>query len=306
MVKEIEKAAYQGDLDLNGFELTCAVLKDGTRLFSERSLATAFGIKGGGAFWKKKREGKNKNALLPEYLSAGYLKPFISDELAEKFNNAIVYKAVNGTESTGVDATVLPEICDVYIQAEKSGITNENVIRASEVAYTLIKGFAKVGIIALVDEVTGYQYERERDALQSILKAYISEELLPWQKRFPDEYYKEIFRLNGWNFTIGDIKKRPGVIGHWTNSLVYDRLPKGVTEELKSRTPKSKEGNYTARFHQSLSLEIGEPHLEKQLVSVITLMKISDNWNDFMYNFNKVYGQRELFDSRTFETHSKS
>ena len=70
-----------------------------------------------------------------------------------------------------------------------------------------MRAFARVGITALVDEATGYQYEREHDELQKILKAYISEELLPWQKRFPDIFYKELFRLNGWNYTVNGIKK---------------------------------------------------------------------------------------------------
>ena len=101
----------------------------------------------------------------------------------------------------------------------------------------LVRGFATIGIIALIDEATGYQYTREKDELQKILKAYISAELLPWQKRFPDVFYKELFRLNGWNFTIQDIKKRPGVIGTWTNRLIYEQLPKGVLEELKAKVP---------------------------------------------------------------------
>jgi len=42
----------------------------------------------------------------------------------------------------------------------------------------LVRSFAKVGIIALVDEATGYQYEREKAELQVILKTYISEEIL--------------------------------------------------------------------------------------------------------------------------------
>lgn len=39
--------------------------------------------------------------------------------------------------------------------------------------------FARVGITALVDEATGYQYDREKNELQKILKAYIAEDLLP-------------------------------------------------------------------------------------------------------------------------------
>ena len=98
-----------------------------------------------------------------------------------------------------------------------------------------------------------------------------------------------------------DIQKRPEVIGHWTNNLIYRQLPKGVLEGLKKKTHKSQKGNYSARFHQSLTLEMGEPHLETQLVFVITIMRNSDNWEDFMFNFNKAYGQQSLFDMRTFE-----
>ena len=73
----------------------------------------------------------------------------------------------------------------------------------------LIRSFAKIGIIALVDEATGYQYTREKNELQKILKAYISPELLPWQSRFPPIFYTELFRLNGWDYTVSGIKKRP-------------------------------------------------------------------------------------------------
>ena len=51
---------------------------------------------------------------------------------------------------------------------------------------------AKVGLIALVDEATGYQYEREEDALQMKLKLYLqSEEIRKWEPTFPDELWKD-------------------------------------------------------------------------------------------------------------------
>lgn len=149
-------------------------------------------------------------------------------------------------------------------------------------------GIPRVGITALVDEATGYQYDREKDELQKILKAYISDELLPWQKRFPDTYYKELFRLNGWDFTIRDIQKRPGVIGKWTNTIIYKELPKGVLEELKSKTPKNEQGKPTAKFHQSLTLDVGEPNLERQITKVIALFQVSDNMEQFWNNFKKM------------------
>ena len=79
-------------------------------------------------------------------------------------------------------------------------------------------------------------------------------------------------------------------------------MPKGVLEELKNRTPKSSEGNYTARFFQSLTPDIGHPALTAQIYKVIGLMNISKNWSEFKSNFNKMVnrnnGQTEIdFDS---------
>lgn len=295
-IEKIKKAAYQGVLELNGFKLSCAVLDDDarTRVFSERTIATAFGIKGGGQYWLKKKDGE---IFLPEYLSASYLRPYISSTLEEYFRKGEPYMTLNNQLARGVDVMVLPEICDVYIRAAKD-LENENIKAASEVAYHLMKGFATVGLVALVDEATGYQHEREQDELQKILKAYIAEELLPWQKRFPDIFYKELFRLNGWDYTVGGIKKRPGVIGKWTNTLIYEQLPQGVLEELKKRTPKSETGNYTARLHQSLTIDVGEPSLNNQINQIVTLFQLSDNMRHMWQQFEKLKarqkGQLEL------------
>lgn len=183
----------------------------------------------------------------------------------------------------------------MLITLNKAGILRDNQKVFAEQAEIIIRSVAKVGIIALIDEATGYQHNREKDELQKILSAYIAKELLPWQKRFPDEFYQEIFRLNGWDYTVNGIQKRPGVIGTWTIKLIYNLLPKGVREELEKKTPKSAAGNKTARLHQGLTIDVGEPHLEKQLISVITLMNISDSWKDFIKNFGKKF-QKDLIE----------
>lgn len=146
----------------------------------------------------------------------------------------------------------------------------------------------------MVDEATGYQYDREADALQKILKAYISEELLPWQQRFPHEFYKQIFRLNGWDYTVDNLKSKPGVVGTWTNKYVYNQLPKGVIEELKKNTPKDSKGRRKHHYHRMLTENTGHPHLDRQLTAIITIMKLSKDWNDFEIKFNQLYGQTSL------------
>jgi len=68
----------------------------------------------------------------------------------------------------------------------------------------LLRGFAEVGVIALVDEATGYQRIREEKALATILEKYMARELQPWTRTFPYEFYELIYRLRKW----------PGPEGH--------------------------------------------------------------------------------------------
>jgi hypothetical protein len=295
MAKKLLKSTHQGELELNGFSISSAVLEDGKRVLVNRSLALAFGIKGSGNYWAKKKE--QKSALLPEYLSAKYLEPYISQDLFSKLSKPIPYINKQGVETEGVPAELLSDICDVYVKAGENGAFKNN-LEIPENAYNILLAFSKVGIIALVDEVTGYQHERENDELQKILTKYISAELLPWQKKFPDVFYKELFRLNGWDFTVNGIKKRPGVIGTWTKKLIYEQLPNGVLDELEKNVPKSNVGNKLARLHQLLTEDIGNPHLTAQINQIVTLFQLSDNMKHMWEQFNKLKlrqsGQLEL------------
>jgi len=285
MTKKILQATHQGELDINGFKISCAVLEGGERVLVNRSVANAFGLKGSGAYWQKKKI--EKGALLPEYLSAKYLQPFLTEDSKINLYNTISYINTSGIETEGIDASFLSDICDVYVKAGQNGAFKNNS-EIPENAYNLLLALSKVAITALVDEATGYQYIREKDELQKLLKHYISPELLPWTKRFPDDFYKELFRLNGWDFTVKGIKNRPGVIGTWTKKLVYEELPKGVLEELEKNVPKSEAGNKTVRFHQLLTEDIGNPHLTAQINQIVTLFRLSDNMKHMWQQFEKL------------------
>lgn len=287
MAKKL-KATHEGKLQIGDTELNVAVLEDGTRVITQAAVFKAFGR-------TKRGRAKDDVRVLnrPAFVDAKNLQPFI-DEGLEGVLELIEYKSKNGSATEGYNADILPKLCKVYLDARQSGALVAQQMPLARASEILLIALSRVGITALVDEATGYQYEREQDELQKILSQYIAEELLPWQKTFPNEFYKQIFRLKGWDYTAESIKKRPGVVGHWTNNLIYKQLPQGVLQELKSKTPKSAAGNYTARFFQSLTPEIGNPHLQNQLVSVITLMKISKDWDAFMRNFNKLYGQAEI------------
>jgi hypothetical protein len=155
----------------------------------------------------------------------------------------------------------------------------------------LMRGLAHVGIVALVDEATGYQEVRDRLALQRILDAYLSQELAAWAKRFPDEFYKELFRLRGWKWP--SLKgKGPRVVANYTNDFVYARLAPGILEELQFRNPVDDTGRRRAKHHQWLTEDIGHPALVQHLHAVMGLMRASLTWDQFKTSLDRAFPRR--------------
>lgn len=288
MSKNILRATHYGKLEIGETTLSVAVLNNGQRVINYSSIFKAFGRTSRGSQGDSSRVHN-----MPAFLNAQNLQPFVGKGLTTVLK-LVEYFDDKDNDFKGYDAIILPLLCKVYLDARSNNALKKQQLPQARASEILLLGLSNIGIISLVDEATGYQYDREAQALQKILKAYINEELLVWQKRFPDVFYKEIFRLNGWDFTVHDIKKRPGVIGHWTNQLIYKQLPKGVLQELKRKTPKDDAGKRKFRFHQLLTLDLGQPDLQRQLSSVITIMKLSKDWNDFTEKFNQLYGQTSL------------
>lgn len=277
--KKILKATHEGKLNIGNVELDVAVLEDGTRIITQSAVFKAL---------DRPSRGNARVIGIPVFMDAKNLQPFISNDLRAMINR-IEYKNLNGKIQQGYNANILPLVSDLYLIARENGVmTLPSQLKTAQKAEILVRALSKVGMIALVDEATGYQHDREQDELQKILKAYISEELLPWQKKFPDIYYQELFRLNGWDFTVKGIKKRPSCIGRWTNTIIYEQLPQDVLKTLKERTPKSEHGNRLHRFHQLLTFDIGDPNLNAQIQQILALFKISDNMEQFWQHFAKL------------------
>ena len=157
-----------------------------------------------------------------------------------------------------------------------------------EQSLILMRALAKVGITALIDEATGYQNDRQAQELQNLLAKFIGEDLLKWQKRFPKQYYKEMFRLHNWEYDENS-NKRPGYAGSFTMKYVYDLFPESVIEYIKRENPKSISNNRLYRHHQFLSVDIGVPELDRHISKLLGVMALSDNISDFEKNFKKAF-----------------
>ena len=278
---------------IGDIRIPCAVLEDKTRVLSEHGVTTAMKSRSGAAKRLKREVSETGRAPLPVFMAAKNLIPFISDELRYGLTHPIKYKIGEKSIRTGFDATLLPEICNVWLRARENGKLNKQQAGKCHQAEIIIRGLAHVGIIALVDEATGYQEEREKDELQKILSYYISDHLMPWTRQFPMEFFKEMFRLWGWPFDPIEYKKTgprgPRYAGKLVRQLVYEQLPPGVLVELEMKSPPNGKWQRKNKLFQWLSEDIDNRHLEKQVAAVTALFKASSNKRKFISSFNRVY-----------------
>lgn len=274
----IFKATHRGYLKVAGKEVPCAVLENGKRVVSQTGLFDAFD--------RTRRGSLLTDSGLPSIVEAKNLKLFITDELLKK-SSIIQYFHSNGRIAKGYDAELITEVCGVFIDAKEKNALLNSQNHMYERAVTLLKAMANVGITALIDEATGYQIDRESQALQKLLEQYIAKDLMQWQKRFPNTYYKEVFKLHNWEYNA-DSNLRPALIGRFTNKYVYDLFPKEVMEEIKNKNPIVKSENASFRrnrHHQYLTSNIGVPQLDNHITRLITIMRLSKTVEQFEENF---------------------
>lgn len=291
-MKEANIIKHKGELSLGAIKVDCYVLEDGTRVLSTAGMQRALGVIGN-------EPNQRSSGRLDEILSSKVVKATLSDDYDASSFSPIL--CLDGKKRiSAFYATSLPDICELMLNvrdyAKEKGLElGERQKAVIAHADLLIRSLAKVGIIALIDEATGYQYEREKFELQTILKAFISPDILDWQETFHLGFYKEIFRLWDIPFIPQTIKRKPPFIGMLTNELIYKNLPKGsfVLRELKNKTPKTESGNYKVRLHQSLT-PFGKEELKKVLYTVESLGVLSSNKKEFRRLVENRYGQKTL------------
>lgn len=280
----VQLAPYPGVIHIGDIPIACAVLEDSTRVLSQGTVLRALGRNPE----KSRRPGRDSPELRAPFLAANNLQPFITPELRE-LAEPIRYRLDGESAiSWGYRAEMLPMVCEVYLEAAENGRLQPNQAEVVRAAGVLVRGLARTGIIALVDEATGYQEVRARDALAKILEAYIARELQPWVSTFPADYYRELFRLRGLDYPR-DTPQRPRYFGTITNDIVYRRLAPGVLEELKRVQHRNEDGRPKHKLFQMLTSNAGYPKLVGHLGSVVTLMKLSDTWNDFRVKLDRIH-----------------
>jgi hypothetical protein len=284
----------------DGVDIPCYVLNDGTRVLTQEGFLSAIGRAGkakGGQGAAAAIDGKVDR--MPSFLAAANLNALITENI-RRSTTPIVFTTPGGSRAFGYRAELLPQVCNIYLDARDKKLLKPSQFHIADKAQILVRALAETGIIALVDEATGYQEVRAQDALQKYLEKVIRRELAAWVKRFPDEFYENIYKLRNWPWP-GMGKNRFSVVAHYTRDLVYDRLGPGILRELETKSPKTEDGQRKSKLHQWLTDDVGHPMLAQHLHSLIMFQRLAIangyGWNRFVKMVDQVLPRR----GQTFE-----
>jgi hypothetical protein len=284
---------FKSDLNLAGVKIPCAIVEGPNgiqRVLSETGITNAILGTRSGASKRLKKASSDGGAPVPLFIAPSQLKPFISNELIDGPLTPIDY--VDGERTVrGYDASILVEVCNIWLRAREAKALQKQQQGKAQKAELLTRALAKTGIVALVDEATGYEKVRPQNALQEYLAHIVRKELAAWVKKFPDEFYENIYKLKGWKWP-GMGKNRYSVVGHYTNNLVFDRMAPGLLNELSAKSPKTDRGHRPNKMHQWLTDDVGDPMLAQHLHSLMMFQRLAIangyGWQRFIHMVDQV------------------
>lgn len=253
-----------GPLKIAGITVPCAVLSNGKRIIFQREIVGLLT--------------DNKKGGLSRYFQAKNLQPFVPEKFkGVELENVILTFPYGPSIAQAFEGTDLIEICDMYLKARQA--EGERRVKLTQAqrdlaarAEIITRAFAKVGIVAAIDEASGYQ--KAQNEYQQLLAQYIAEDLQPWLTTFGENFYYQIYRLKGWDWSrySDDKINHPWEVAKITNRIVYEKLPTGVLEKLRELSPRNESGNRKNRLYRHLASP-GYVHLVKHLGHVEAIME---------------------------------
>lgn len=267
----IPHSMFQGTISIAGINLPCHVLSNEKRVIAQREIIGLFT--------------GNKKGGLDRYLMASNLQNFLPERLKNKsLDQTMALFTTNGLVAQAFEGEDVVDLCEMYLKARDAGVLQKNQQHLAAQAEVIVRSFAKVGIVALIDEATGYQKVRAKNALQLKFQAFIADDLQEWAVMFPEEFWFELARLEGITYSP---KNRPLRWGRYIMMFVYDSIDKDIGKMLRAKNPNPK---FKQNHHQWLK-KFGKDKVHDQINKVVTIMKLCKDMDDFRDKFAIVFAK---------------
>lgn len=284
-------ATHRGNFkDDFGFDVDCYVLDDEqkTAVISQSGMGAAIGLSRRGNAFTRFAESKSMAA-------------HVGAQLRDKMKNPLRFQWGTGgaqqppSEVNGYDATLLVDVCKAILDAETARDLSPNQVHLARQARIILNASAKAGIKGLVYALAGYDVTKEE--VIAAFKFYVREEAREWEKEFPDQLYKEWYRL----YQVPKPEKnKPWKFMHLTVDQVYKPLARSagkVLELTRAQRAKATNGERWSKLHQFLS-EIGVKALRTHLGQLLGIAQVSENRSEYERHFERIFLRQESFPFR--------
>lgn len=264
-------ALWPGTLSIGQADLPVFVLQDGRRIISRNAATNVLtGTKSGD---------------LESYLNVTALENYLPADLAGQLIE-FVLPGLEHKTTIGISAEAFLDICTAYVQALDEGKLQTPRQKAiATKAGMFLASCAKVGLEALIDEATGYQYVRAEDSLQFRLRLYLEKEMRKWERTFPKELWEQFGRLTHWE---GALHQRPRYWGKLVMELIYDYLEPDVANWLRENNPSPRKGK---NHHQWLSEQYGLKKLTEHIWKVVGMAMACNSIRELQTKMAESYGR---------------
>jgi hypothetical protein len=294
MSNEIKKALCEGEINLGPVIVKCAVLENKQRVISQREVVKAI-------------TGHAKGGL-DRYLQPQNLQPYIPEKFkSQSLDQATLkYISLNGKTGQCFSATDIVDFLDMYLQARKDGALLSNQTHLADQAEMIMRSLAKTGIIALIDEATGYEKIKETGELikffkEAMVREMASDKIREFEKR---GLFDGLYKMYNIPRKKDKQWQHPPFFGNFFIKYIYKPLDviitdgkvqtKGIMHKLLQQQKNLHSGSTLYQF----ITEIGEPQFFEHLSIISSFMIIANNKRQFDILFEKKFGtsmQQSLF-----------
>ena len=282
------KATHKGNFKNDfGIDVDCYVLDDEqkTAVVSQRGMGEALGLGEGGS-------------RVPRLINNPRIAPYIGPELREKLENPLIFQGqpaglnIPPQRIFGYDVTILIDLCKAVVDAENDGKLTDRQKNIARQAHVILNASAKAGIKGLVYALSGYDPSKE-EVIQAF-KLYVREEAREYEREFPEQLYREWYRLYG--LPQLEQNKRPWKFKLLTINQVYRPLAKSNGKVLHlTKLSRESSGERWKKLHQFLS-EIGVKVLRQHLGQLLGIAQVSRDQEEYERHLTRIFGgQMDLF-----------
>ena len=277
----IPEAVNDGFLQIGAVQIECYVLSNRKRLIHKRGMAKALDMKsaGGNAFMKT--------------MSRKGLGSVISKEVQRQIDNPLIFKPLNGDPAHGYEATFLIDICNSIIDANKALKLTASQAHLAIQAEIIIRAAAKLGIVALVDEATGYIEDKKKEEYRQMFQDFIRLEFSKYDKEFPQKLFDMMYRIYGLRRSALKPHQHPQFFGKFIRKYIYEPLANSngaILEMLDERSPVAYvNGGRRYKMFQFLTEVVGLPSLRAHLWQVVGIGSTCSTKDQFERRFRNAF-----------------